>query len=369
MATTKRFILSIDGGGMRGLIPLRVLEALEGRLAQAGVDLPMHRLFDLMCGSSTGGLIAAGLAAPRIETGQAGNPSHLRGEAAATLGELRRFFEEDARSLLTHSLGKRLSRFVTNPLGVFDERYDSRPLEQLLKDRFGWTSMQSALTHLLLTGYDIEHRRTLLMGTVPTAAGTRPDDYYIWQATRGALAAPSFLEPARVDNLTLGRQETIIDGSIVHADPVLVAYSAARQLGWAPRDIVILSLGVGRAPDRAIDPAEAENWGAHGWMLPSNGAPIWSILTSAQSEGIADAAALMFNEMNGPTYIRIDGLVPAEAEDWDNARPGNLLLLNGAADRIIRDHTQVLDRLAAIIAATLAGDDTLCNDPTEVAAA
>lgn len=348
MTSTKRFILSIDGGGMRGLIPLRVLEALEGKLTQAGVELPMYRLFDLMCGSSTGGLIAAGLAAPKATGGH--------GEVAATLAELRRFFEEDARALFSHSLRKRISRFVTHPFGVFDERYDARLLEQMLKERFGWTSMQSALTHLVLTGYDIEHRRTLLMGTTPTVTGARPDDYYIWQGVRGAMAAPSFFEPARLDNLTLGRQEAIIDGSVVHADPVLVAYAAARRQGWAPRDIVILSLGVGHAPDRAINPAQAENWGAHGWMLPSNGAPVWSILTSAQAEGVADAAQLLFNEMDGPTYIRIDGTVPAEAEDWDNARPGNLLLLNGAADLIIRDHAQVLDRLAAIIAAALHGD-------------
>lgn len=348
MTSTKRFILSIDGGGMRGLIPLRVLEALDGRLRQAGVEVPMHRLFDLMCGSSTGGLIAAGLAAPKATGGH--------GEVAASLGELRQFFEEDARALFTHSLRKRLSRFVTHPFGMFDERYDARVLDQMLKDRFGWTSMQSALTNLVLTGYDIEHRRTLLMGTAPGEADARADDYYIWQCVRGAMSSPSFFEPAHLDNLTLGRQEAIIDGSIVHADPVLVAYAAARRQGWSPRDIVILSLGVGHAPDRAIQPAQAADWGAHGWMLPSNGAPIWSILTSAQSEGVADAAALLFNEMDGPTYIRIDGLVPAEAEDWDNARPGNLLLLNGAADQIIRDHAQVLDRLALIMATALTGE-------------
>ncbi|NBN64722.1 patatin [Microvirga tunisiensis] len=349
MATAKRFILSIDGGGMRGLIPLRVLEALEGRLARLGVELPMHRVFDLMCGSSSGGLIVAGLAAPKATGGH--------GEAAATVAELRRFFEEEARALFTHSLRKRLSRFVTNPFGVFDERYDGRLLDQLLKDRFGWTSLQSALTHLVVTGYDIEHRRPLLMGTAPADGGARPDDYYIWQAVRAALAAPSFFEPARIDNLSLGRQEAVIDGSVVHADPVLVAYAEARKLGFAPRDIVIVSLGVGRAPDRAINPQAAENWGAHGWMLPSNGAPIWSVLTSAQAQGVADAAALLFTEMDGPSYIRIDGLVPAEAEDWDNARPGNLLLLNGAADRIIRDHTLVLDRLAAVIAAALSAPE------------
>ena len=59
MARRKHFILAIDGGGIRGLIPLRILETLEARLRTHGKTAPLNRYFDLVAGVSTGGLIAA----------------------------------------------------------------------------------------------------------------------------------------------------------------------------------------------------------------------------------------------------------------------------------------------------------------------
>ncbi|MEO1113551.1 MAG: patatin-like phospholipase family protein, partial [Pseudomonadota bacterium] len=111
MTQKKRFILSIDGGGVRGLIPLRVLESLEARLSQRGVTKPFHQMFDLMAGTSTGGLITAGLSAPR--------PGGNAGEAAATIAELRAFYEREARDIFTNSITARFARAVTNPLSGF----------------------------------------------------------------------------------------------------------------------------------------------------------------------------------------------------------------------------------------------------------
>lgn len=347
MAREKYFILSIDGGGVRGLIPIRILESLESRMAHKGVQLAMHQCFDLICGTSTGGLIAAGLSAPK--------PGGAKGEAAATLGTLREFYERDARDIFTHSLGKRLGRFVTNPLGLFDESYDARPLESILKERFGWTSMASALTNLVLTAYDIEKRKAVFMTNGRQHDGSKPDDYYLWQAVRATTAAPSFFEPAKVENLTLGGEDVLIDGAVFMNDPAIAAYIEARKMGWAAEDITLISLGTGHAPERSFNYREASGWGALGWMLPSNGVPILSIFTDGQSQTASYQADCLFTDLGETRYIRIDGDIPAEAEAMDNARPGNILQLNGAADRIIRDETLVLDEIADLLISAKAG--------------
>jgi len=349
MAHKKRFILSIDGGGVRGLIPLRVLEALESRLIHRGVGLPMHRVFDLMAGTSTGGLIAAGLSAPR--------PGGSAGEAAATIAELRMFYERDAREIFKHSISARLARAVTNPLGLFDETYDARPLEKLLKERFGWTSMASALTKLVLTAYDIDQRRAVFMTNGLEENGSRPDDYYFWQAVRATTAAPSYFEPARIENLSRKREEALVDGGVFMNDPAIAAYLEARKLGWDQDEIVILSLGTGRAPERSFSYQDAVGWGALGWMQPSKGVPILSIFSDGQTQTAAYQAGHLFNELPGVTYHRLDATLAPEAEDMDNARPGNIIALNGAADRVIRDNTVLLDNLADLLTARVASEE------------
>ncbi|WP_298822078.1 patatin-like phospholipase family protein [uncultured Roseibium sp.] len=341
MAQKKRFILSIDGGGVRGLIPLRILETLENRLNQRGVGAGLHKVFDLMAGTSTGGLIAAGLSAPR--------PGGSMGEAAATIAELRAFYERDARDIFNNSITTRLARAVTNPYGLFDETYDARPLEKLLKERFGWTSMASALTKLVLTAYDIEQRKAVFMTNGLEENGSRPDDYYFWQAVRATTAAPSFFEPAKVENLTRKRDEALVDGGVFMNDPAVAAYLEARKIGWDQDEIVILSLGTGKAPERPFPYKEAIGWGGLGWMQPSKGVPILSIFSDGQSQTAAYQAAHLFGDLPNVTYYRLNAELAPDGEDMDNARPGNIIALNGAADVVIRDNTIFLDEFADML--------------------
>ncbi len=341
MAQKKRFILSIDGGGIRGLIPLRVLEALNSRLTRCGVTAPLYSAFDLMAGTSTGGLIAAGLCAPR--------PGGASGETAATIAELRAFFELEAREIFRTSISARRARTVTGPFGFLDEAYDARPLEKLLKDRFGWTSLASGLTKLVLTAYDIERRRPVFVTNGLEENGGRPDDYYFWQAVRATTATPAFFEPARVENLSRRRDEALIEGGVFMNDPAIAAYLATRMLGWNEDELVIVSLGTGHAPDRAFAYEDALGWGGLGWMQPSKGAPILSILRDGQTQSSVYQARHILNALPGVAYHRLDVSLPAESEDIDNARPGNIIALNGAADRVIRDNTVLLDNLAEML--------------------
>ncbi|MCK7614125.1 patatin-like phospholipase family protein [Roseibium sediminicola] len=361
MAMTKRFILSIDGGGVRGLIPVRILETLESRLSQRGVATPFHQIFDLMAGTSTGGLIAAGLSAPR--------PGGEAGEAAATIAELRTFYERESRDIFKSSITARLARTISNPLGLFDETYDARPLEKLLKERFGWTSMASGLTRLVLTAYDIEHRKAVFMTNGLEENGGRPDDYYFWQAVRATTAAPSYFEPARIENLSRRTEEAMVDGGVFMKDPAIAAYLETRKLGWDEDEIVILSLGTGRASERSFAYKDAIGWGALGWMQPSKGVPILSILADGQSQTAAYQAAHLFNELPKVSYYRLEADLPAEAEDLDNARPGNIITLNGAADRVIRDNTVFLDTFADMLTEHVNSPETGADTPDLVHAA
>src|SRR3954447_10534249 len=106
-------VLCIDGGGMRGLIPAVVLAEIERRSGR-----PTAELFDLIAGTSTGGILALGLTRP----GEGGAP-------AFTAADLIGFYESEGPEVFHRSLLKR----VESVEGYVDERYDDSGLNAALR--------------------------------------------------------------------------------------------------------------------------------------------------------------------------------------------------------------------------------------------
>ena len=339
MSTIRKLILSLDGGGIRGLVSIRVLQALESRLRQRGLDRPLYETFDLIAGTSSGGVIAAGLTAP--------HPDGTPNRPAASLDDIRRAFEDHGTDVFQRDWATRLRRMIVSRTGLLDETYDARPLEKGLKKVLGWSSMRSALTRVALTAYDLEQRRAVIM-TGGEPGSDDPDDYLFWQAARATSAVPTLFEPALVDNLGNGSQQFLVGGVMFGTDPSLIAYAHALDLGWDADEIFVLSVGTGTAEDHPIHRDRATDWGAMGWTNPANGSPLLSVLFNAQTQMTSWQAERMLNQ--GTTHlVRVTGKLPEESVRIDDARPGNIRRLNDAADRIIRDNARALDQVAEII--------------------
>lgn len=335
MKNRKRIILSIDGGGARGLIPIRLLRGLETKLYERGKTGPLCHYFDLICGTSSGGLIAAGLAAP--------NPDRTKPrEPAMSLADLQEFFEVDARELYMHNRRHWIHRHLYHPFRQFNKGIQERPIEQVLKQRIGWSALSSSLTGVLLTAYDLKNRRVATMSS-NTKSG---DDYYFWQAVRATTSSPSWFEPARVENLTTGDEEIMIDAAGFLNDPVLTAYAEARRYGWKPKDIIILSLGTGNPVEEKHSFGEAVGWGTHGWLSPETGTPLLSSYMHGQTAATGEHADVLFSDMPGVEYIRLTADLPHFGSDLYSVRPGEILQLNRIADELLQEHREVLDSLA-----------------------
>ena len=114
-----RWVLSIDGGGIRGIIPALLIAYLEKQTGR-----PAAELFDLIVGTSTGGILALGLAQP---AGDGGRDSR---HAAQQLAEL---YIEKGAAIFDQGWWRRL-RSVR---GIFEEAYGAEALEKILLDTFG----------------------------------------------------------------------------------------------------------------------------------------------------------------------------------------------------------------------------------------
>src|SRR3954471_8383561 len=127
-------VLSVDGGGIRGLIPATVLAHLEERTGRRTAEL-----FDLMAGTSTGGIIALALSV----RGEDGRPKWH----AQDLVDL--YVQEGPRIFHTT-----IARVVQTGVGLLDEKYDAGPLEAALRRYFGDAMVSQAYTDVLVTSYD-----------------------------------------------------------------------------------------------------------------------------------------------------------------------------------------------------------------------
>src|SRR5918997_2343275 len=131
-------VLSIDGGGIRGLIPAMLLAEIERRTGRPPADL-----FALIAGTSTGGILACGLTRP----GPDGTPLY-------SAEELADIYVEEGPRIFRRGLLKR----IFSVEGWLDERYEDDGLCAALARYLGETRLSEALTDVLVTAYDISGR-------------------------------------------------------------------------------------------------------------------------------------------------------------------------------------------------------------------
>src|SRR5713226_7216193 len=131
-------ILSIDGGGIRGIIPSIILSEIEKR-----TNKPVAKLFDLISGTSTGGIIALGLTKPNHE-----------GKPAYTAQDLVVLYERKGHNIFHQSLWHRVNTFNN----LTEEKYQITGLNRILDLYFKNTYLKDAITDVLITSYEIERR-------------------------------------------------------------------------------------------------------------------------------------------------------------------------------------------------------------------
>lgn len=328
--TGRRTLLSLDGGGIRGLISARILariEELSGR--------PVHQLFDLIAGTSTGGILAAGLARPG--DGKA-DPVPAK--------ELAELYAKRGREIFSRSFWKG----VTSLGGNSDEKYDAAPLENILQEMLGSSELVDTTVDLVVTSYDIERRRPYLFKT--RKARTRPlgRNHLLRHMARATSAAPTYFETFLLDESQWEgerKRRALIDGGVFANNPAMIALSEALHSGTEMKDIVLCSVGTGMH-DRKIPYEEAKDWGPLGWARPA---------MSAMMDGMSDSAhyhaQLLLpcpRQRSKQRYFRFDVNLGDEAlDDLDAAHGANVSALLRKADEIIEGQGKELGRLVGIL--------------------
>ena len=320
-------ILSIDGGGIRGVIPAVLLVEIEKRTGK-----PVSGLFDLIAGTSTGGILAAGLAMPENKGVDA---PRFR---ASDLLEL---YEERGKDIFTRSLWDG----ITSGWGLSDEKYPSDNIEEVLNEYFGDIELKDVLTEILVTSYEIEERHPYFFKSA--RAGSDPDErnHFLRDVARATSAAPTYFEPAKIPTVSKSpkaRIRYLVDGGVFANNPAMCAFAEAMRLGKSPDDIILVSLGTG-VGTRPIDYDKAKDWGLLKWAKP---------VIDVMMDGVADAVDYQLGQMLPPAgsrYYRFNTRLREALDDMDAANRANINALKRDAEHIIQTNGAELDALCAAL--------------------
>jgi len=293
-------VLSIDGGGIRGLIPALVLAEIEQRTSRR-----IAELVDMIAGTSTGGILACAL----------GKPDPLPAAEIASL------YVEEGPRIFDRSLLKQ----ITSLGGYLDERYSDKGLVRALERYLGDTPMTAATVPLLLTAYDTEARGIHLLRSEGEHSGASMVD-----AAHATSAAPTYFEPVRLDGATL------IDGGVFATNPSLVAYAELRG-----KLDLLLSLGTGEHT-RPLPYEKIKDWGQLEWARP---------VLDVVFDGGQDAVDLQLRALLPEGYVRLQTELEKASDDLDDASEDNLVRLREEAEELIATEDALIDEVCARLTA------------------
>ena len=271
-------ILSLAGGGFLGLYTASLLAELEHR-----VGAPLGRSFDLIAGTSVGGILALGLA---FEV------------PASEMRDL--FLKQGAKIFSTRVLASRsVGKLLDLARSVWGPKYSGDELERALVAKIGELTLADALHPVIVPAVNVSKSMTKIFKT-PHAASSRGD-----QAIRAVdvamatAAAPAYFPARKIGECLYA------DGGLFAVAPDLVALHEAEQfIGVNLADVSMLSIGtatLGYAPAEKV----AAGDGAVGWL--SEGRLVLTMISVQQQHVEA-----MAQDRLGERYMHLDAVWPKD---------------------------------------------------------
>lgn len=359
MHKPKLKVLTIDGGGIRGILPCAILAELERRLGK-----PIAETFDLIAGTSTGGIIACGLNVPHPTT--AGKPKF----SAAQLGEL---YEKNGADIF-----KKRGGIFSGVTKLFGKSFAHDGLETLLRDYFGDAQLNQTFSELLVTSYDIEHRKPFYFLSRLAKQNPQAENFPLLDIARSTSAAPTYFEPNALPWVN-GDKLTLVDGGVFANNPSMLAYAEATEMlrakpsavaaattaskqhdvvddldleAFVPTvstgasDIFMLSLGTGRVV-RPYRYESAKSWGMAQWIRP-----IIDILM----QGVSESVDYQMNYVLPPHadgtkhYVRINPVIPEECSEMSDVSEKNIQGLQAVARQAVEENEALIEEVCRVLA-------------------
>lgn len=317
----KKFkILCLDGGGVRGIISSRILQEIEEKTGK-----PISQLFDLIVGTSTGGLIAIALTIPDSRNTKIPKYS-AKDMVALYLNQSQKIFSQS------------IFRKLTTGGGLWGAKYDRDGIDAVIQDICENTMLSATITPIAIVSYSLDLSSPHIW-TTNAAKNNKLHDYKLFDIGGATSAAPTYFPPKIIQ----GNDSTTMyeaDGGLYANNPETVGMVEALKYApnLTPNDIIIVSIGTGVAKletnaDQLNDP------GVIGWFLKAN---LMDIMFNANSEWAEIETKNFYT-----STIRLQITLPENYGKMDNCTSENL-------EGLLNITNEYLDQNKSLI-------ETLCN--------
>ncbi|CAN6910730.1 unnamed protein product [Brassica oleracea] len=323
-------ILSLDGGGVRGIMGGVILAYLEEQLqALDGEDMRLADYFDVVAGTSTGGLMTAMLTVPD-ETGR----PHFSAKDIVPfyLQHSPKIFPQPGG--LTTLLPK-LPKLLSGP------KYDGVYLRNLLNNLLGETRLHQTVTNVVIPTFDMKKLQPTIFSSYQALVDPSLD-VKISDICIGTSAAPTYFPPHYFQNEDIQGKTSefhLVDGGVTANNPTLLAMTAVtkqivndnpdmgelKPLGY--NKFLVVSIGTGSAQkEKKYSARKAAKWGIISWLYDNGSTPILDITMESSRDIVDFHSSVVFKaRQSEDKYLRIDDdTLKGDASSMDLATKSNL---------------------------------------------
>lgn len=284
-------VLALDGGGVKALFTVHVLARLE---ADLGVRIASH--FDLIAGTSAGGILALGLG------------------AGLTPAEMVEHYTGLVERVFPHSR-RAPWRFGSRALGP---AYSGAVLREVLTEVLGARLLGESTKRLIIPSWDVQRAEVHIFKTPHHPRLRRDGKISMVDVAMATTAAPTFFEAARVDG------QRLVDGGVWANNPSVVAIAEAVSMLDVSLDAIRV-LNIGTVDQRTNHAERLDTGGWINWAKPAA-----SFMITAASRGAQGTAAHLVGHND---FVRFDALVPGNVFTLDRASPKALAGLAAGQSR------------------------------------
>ncbi|CAF2094750.1 hypothetical protein YC2023_064326 [Brassica napus] len=319
-------VLSIDGGGMRGIIPGKALAYLEQALKSKSGD-PKARIadyFDVASGSGIGGVFTAMLFA----SSDGDRPIFNADDTWRFLANNGKRFYKPASGT-----GRILNRVMKTGSG-------SKKLEKSMKESFAEMTLKDTLKPVLIPCYDLTSSAPFLFSRAD-ALETDGYDFKLWEVCRATWAEPGVFEPVEMRSVDGKTRCVAVDGGLAMSNPTAAAITHVLHnkeefpFVRGVEDLLVLSLGTGQLVDVKYECDQVMKWKAKQWARPAV-----RISADGAADTVDQAVSMAFGQCRRSNYVRIqaDGssFGPCRPNIDTDASASNVNMLVGVAEEMLK---------------------------------